>query len=82
MSKQWPCPECGSVDTYRLNGPIYLKCEIMQQRHQCRDCGAKWLVWWSGEMLRTYAGPGEELERPAYKRRKDTGQAMLPGLGG
>ena len=81
MSKQWPCPECGSANTNRLNGSLYLTTENMQQRHQCRECGAKWLVWWEGEMLRVYSKAGAPLEKPAYQKRKTTGQMALPGMG-
>ena len=75
------CPECGSVDTIVLNGRVKLGKWCFQQRHQCRECGQKFLSWWTGELLRKYGDQGEMLEKPAYQKRKTTGQMALPGMG-
>ncbi len=48
------CPNCASADTLRLQGPFRVSAWEYQQRHECQQCGTRFLTWWSGSFLRTY----------------------------
>ncbi len=48
------CPNCASADTRRLNGPLRMSAWQFQQRHECQQCGTRFITWWSGEFLRCY----------------------------
>ena len=48
------CPNCASADTRRLNGPFRMSAWSYQQRHECQQCGQRFITWWSGEFLRCY----------------------------
>lgn len=49
-----PCPNCTSTDTVRIKGPQGLCESCIMQRHQCRDCGQKYLVFWEHTSTRLY----------------------------
>lgn len=49
-----PCPRCGGIKTYKLNGPLTVTEWIMQLRFECQDCGQRFLTLWQGEMMKCY----------------------------
>ncbi len=55
------CPQCGASDTIRLKGPQSLTNDFCQQRHECRECGCKFLSYWQLDERKIYApGIGKE----------------------
>jgi len=48
------CPNCTSMDTLRIKGPEGLCESCIMQRHQCRTCGQKFLVFWEHTSTRLY----------------------------
>ena len=61
------CPSCGSYDTIRTKGPQELCNECFQQRHECRDCGQRFLAFWDMTGCRMY-GRKEGQKKPDMKQ--------------
>lgn len=59
-----PCPNCGSSDTLRRQGPVALCATCLHQRHECRTCGQRFLAFWDMSGLRPYGEPGRLCEAP------------------
>lgn len=54
------CPQCGGSDTIRSKGPEGLTADCYQQRHECRECGCRFLAYWTLDETKIYAGVGKE----------------------
>lgn len=54
MTENPECPTCSSEDTVRVGGGQRFGAWFFQQRHQCRNCGQRFLTWWEGAHLRKY----------------------------
>ena len=57
------CPGCGSCDTLRLKGPEALTGDCFQQRHGCRACGCRFLVFWKVDESKIYLEGGGDDEK-------------------
>lgn len=69
------CPACGSDHTRKLHGPSRFGPWMYMQRHGCTECGKKFATLWQGQFFREY---DSRAEVKAKKKKKDTGQMMLP----
>lgn len=54
------CPQCGGSDTIRKKGPQALTDAFFQQRHECRECGCRFLAYWVLDERKIYAGVGKD----------------------
>lgn len=61
------CPACGGYDTIRTKGPQGLCNDCFQQRHECRECGQRFLAFWDMTGTRQY-GKAEGPKKPDMKQ--------------
>ena len=61
------CPACGGYDTIRTKGPQGLCNDCFQQRHECRECGQRFLAFWDMTGCRAY-GKAEGPKKPDMKQ--------------
>lgn len=61
------CPACGSYDTICTKGPQGLCNDCFQQRHECRECGQRFLAFWDMTGCRMY-GKAEGPKKPDMKQ--------------
>ncbi len=50
----YKCMQCNSHETVKTSGRKWVCAKAYEQRYLCRNCGAKFLVWWEGHPLRVY----------------------------
>ena len=69
------CPACGSFDTICTKGPQGLCNDCFQQRHECRECGQRFLAFWdmTGRPERKAGLSGEGWRSP-FEGKEEVGE--------